>query len=67
MIERNAEALGEPWLTKFQPDRLEQKLRNIGFSHIVFLTPERIAELYIHDRQDGLVVPKRASIVSAIV
>ena len=67
IIERNAEALGEPWLTKFQPDTLAEKLRNLGFSDIQFLTPAMIAEQYIHDRQDGLVAPKRASIVSAKV
>ncbi len=67
MIEKNAEAAGEPWLTKFQPDELEQKLRDLGFSEIQFLTPETIAERYIHSRQDGLVVPRHASIVSAEV
>ncbi len=67
VIERNAEALGEPWLTKFHPEELEQKLRKLGFSDIQFLTPQMIAERYLRDRQDGLVVPRRASIVSAKV
>lgn len=67
VIERNAEAVGEPWLTKFQPEELEQKLHNLGFSDIQFLTPQMIAERYIRDRQDGLMIPRRASIVSAKV
>lgn len=67
VIERNAAAVGEPWLTKFQPKELEQKLHKLGFSDIQFLTPQMIAERYIHERRDGLPVPKRASIVSAKV
>ncbi len=67
LIERNAAAVGEPWLTKFQPEELEQKLHKLGFSDIQFLTPKNIAERYIRDRRDGLMVPKRASIVSAKV
>ncbi len=65
LIERSAEALGEPWLTKFQPEDLKEKLRHLGFSGILFLTPEMIAERYMQDRQDGLPVPRKASIVSA--
>ena len=66
-IEKSAEAAGEPWLTKFQPDELDQKLRGLGFSEIRFLTPEMIAERYFHDRRDGLSAPRRASIVNARV
>ncbi len=67
VIERTAEAVGEPWLTKFQLEELERKLHNLGFADIQFLTPQMIAERYIHDRQDGLMVPRRASIVSVKV
>ncbi len=67
MIEKRAESARVPWLTKFEPGELKQKLIELGFSEIEFLAPEMIAERYIRDHQDGLVVPRRASIVSAKV
>ena len=67
IIERSAEAQGEPWLTKFQPAELKEKLRNLGFSEVLFLTPEMIAERYMQNRQDGLPIPRQTSIVSAKV
>jgi methyltransferase (TIGR00027 family) len=67
VTERNATRLGEPWLTKFQPDVLERNLQGLGFSEILFLTPEMIIEQYLRDRQDGLPAPHQTSIVSAKV
>jgi methyltransferase (TIGR00027 family) len=67
IIEQNAEAHGEPWLTKYRPEELERELHGLGFSESLFLTPEMIAEHYIHDRQDDLPIPGRANIVSARV
>ncbi len=66
-IERNAEALGEPWLTKFQPGVLNQRLHGLGFSEITFLTPAMIAERYLHNRRDGLPNVRRGGIFSAKV
>ena len=67
IIERNAEAKGEPWLTKFDPAQLEDKLRSLGFAEILFLTPEMIAERYIPNPKNGLPIPKHSNIVSAKV
>lgn len=36
IIERNAAAHGEPWLTRYQPDILEQELRDLGFQSCCF-------------------------------
>jgi hypothetical protein len=44
ITERRAALLGEPFLTKNQPDLLEQKLRGLGFSEILFLIPKIILE-----------------------
>ena len=63
--ERKAAKLGEPWLTKAQPDILEEELRGLGFSEIMFLTPKMILEQYLQNRPDGLPVPRQSSILSA--
>lgn len=62
-----AAAMGEPWLTYFDVPALEAKLREFGFSDVNFLTQEAAHERYFAGRTDGLFVPKRTSIVSAIV
>jgi methyltransferase (TIGR00027 family) len=62
-----AAAMGEPWLTYFNVPALEAKLREFGFSDVDFLTQEAAHGRYFTGRTDGLFVPKRTSIVSAIV
>ena len=59
-----AASVGEPWLTYFAPDELEQKLRRVGFTEVDFLTTERAAR-YFDGRTDGLAPPRRVTIVSA--
>lgn len=66
LAERAAE-LGEPWLTYFDPPELDAKLRSIGFSDVYFLTPTIARERYFAGRPDGLPVPRRTSIASAMV
>lgn len=60
-----AAALGEPWLTYFEPDRLEEKLRRMGFRDVAFLTPADAATRYFSGRTDGLPAPRRTTIASA--
>jgi methyltransferase (TIGR00027 family) len=60
-----AAAAGEPWLTYFEPEALERKLRTIGFASVEFLTPAEAQRLYFEGRSDGLTAPKRTSVVSA--
>ena len=62
-----AAAVGEPWVTFFEPPRLEAWLSQIGFSTVEFLTPAETAARYFDGRTDGLPSPRRTSIVSAIV
>lgn len=50
---RAAEA-GEPWLTRLYPDELTTKLRLLGFSRVIHLTPEKARESYFQNRRDGL-------------
>lgn len=62
-----AGAAGEPWVTYFEPDALEQKLRALGFSSVELLSPDGAARRYFDGRTDGLPAPRRSTIVSAIV
>ncbi len=67
VLAERAAALGEPWLTYFEPDPLEAKLRAFGFSDVYFLTPDEARRRYFEGRTDGLSAPRRTTIVSATV
>lgn len=45
---------GELWLTRCHVDELTAKLRSIGFSRIIHLTPEEALRRYLGNRRDGL-------------
>jgi methyltransferase (TIGR00027 family) len=62
-----AAAMGEPWLSYFDVDELELKLRIHGFSDVYFLTAADASARYFADRTDGLESPPHPSIVSAAV
>jgi methyltransferase (TIGR00027 family) len=63
---RSAE-MGEPWLTAFLPDELVAKLRAMGFSRVVHLSPEAATRRYFGDRRDGLSVWRNEQMVRATV
>jgi hypothetical protein len=60
-------AIGEPWLTRPVPDRLEMKLRELGFSIVSHLSPEAANGLYFRSRKDGLNAPFMEQMMRAIV
>jgi methyltransferase (TIGR00027 family) len=67
MAARAAE-LGEPFVTWFEPEALEARLRDFGFSDVTFLTPdEAIARYFSEIRTDRLPPPKRINTASAVV
>ncbi len=47
-------AIGEPWLTYFDPELLANDLRQIGFKAIEDFGPEAANERYFKNRGDGL-------------
>jgi methyltransferase (TIGR00027 family) len=49
-----AAAVGEPWLSRFIPEQLVARLRKMGFSQVLHLTPEEANHLYFQNRRDGL-------------
>jgi methyltransferase (TIGR00027 family) len=58
-------SLGEPWVSYFEPDALEAKLRGAGFTKVEFLTPAEAEARYFQQRPADLPVPKRTNILSA--
>jgi len=58
--------IGEPWITYFQPDEIERRLRGIGFSDVFLFTPEMASERYFAGRADALPAPRKTSLVCAM-
>lgn len=65
-FERRAASLGEPWVSYFEPDALEAKLRGGGFSRVEFLSPAEAEARYFRQRPADLPVPKRTNILCAV-
>ncbi len=59
--------VGEHWLSRFEPARLIAWLRELGFSDVAHLTPERAREQYFRGRTDALPVPSYEQVLSATV
>jgi len=55
---------GEPWLSRFDPSTLEEKLNQMGFAEIRHQTPEQCHERYYAGREDQLEVPRFEQLVS---
>ena len=60
-----AAAVGEPWLSYFEPDEIAGKLQHAGFAEVSLLTPDLAQGRYF--LQQELPLPLRTSIVSAVV
>jgi methyltransferase (TIGR00027 family) len=54
VIEQRAAALGEPWLSTFDPVQLQKQLLDLGFSSARNATPEELNARYFNRRKDGL-------------
>lgn len=66
-LAERAAAVGEPWISYFEPPEIEAVLRAHGFVDVRFLTREAAIRQYYADRRDDLLPPRRVSIVSATV
>jgi O-methyltransferase involved in polyketide biosynthesis len=54
VMEQRLAALGEPWLSSFDPTQLQRQLLEAGFSSAESLTPEELDARYFSRRKDGL-------------
>jgi methyltransferase (TIGR00027 family) len=61
-----AEALGEPWLTAFEPEALGARLRAAGFGDVAFLSAEDAEGRYFRQRPADLPPPQRTNLVCAV-
>jgi methyltransferase (TIGR00027 family) len=65
VMARRVAALGEPWITYFDPPVLASELRHMGFTHVEDVGPAEAHERYFKDRQDGLRVGGVAHLMKA--
>jgi methyltransferase (TIGR00027 family) len=56
---------GEPWLSYFEPEQIQEKLRDAGFSSVELLTPQDAKSRYF-DAPSSLPAPARTTIVAAV-
>lgn len=54
VIGMQAAAIGEPWLSSFDPERLQSQLRGLGFSRAESASPDDLNARYFARRKDGL-------------
>jgi hypothetical protein len=67
MVARKSAEVGEPWLTTVSPDDLKARLRMMGFSDIIHLTPDQAHDRYLRNRGDGLQARRGEQLMRAIV
>lgn len=60
-------SVGEPFVSYFEPEEMETKLFNAGFSKVEFLSRSEAESRYFQKRPKDLPVPKRIGIVSAVL
>jgi methyltransferase (TIGR00027 family) len=65
LVADEAAASGEPWLTRFHPTEIVDRLRQLGFGEVVHLTPQQAGSRYFAGRPDGLKAPHVAQLISA--
>jgi len=64
VADRAAEA-GEPWLSFFEPEQMEDKLRRAGFTNVELLQPT-VAKSRYFNAPSSLPTPVRTTIVAAV-
>jgi O-methyltransferase involved in polyketide biosynthesis len=51
---QRAAAVGEPWVSAFDPAQLQKQLLQLGFREAENLDPEVLNRRYLYRRKDGL-------------
>jgi methyltransferase (TIGR00027 family) len=67
LLAQRAASLGEPWVSYFEPDALQAKLRVAGFSKVEFLSPAEAEVRYFRQRPNDLPAPTRTNILYAVL
>jgi methyltransferase (TIGR00027 family) len=63
----SARAQGEPWLSRYSPQRLVNKLISMGFSKVLHFSSDEANARYFRERRDGLRASKLEEMMRAIV
>lgn len=50
----SAAAMGEPWISFFEPGEISLRLQELGFTHVSHFSPDDANALYFAGRKDGL-------------
>jgi len=66
ILAKRVASVSEPFVSYFEPDAFEAKLRCAGFSKVEFLSPAEAEALYFRQRPEDLPVPKRTGITYAV-
>ncbi len=66
-LARRVAAIGEPWITYFDPASIARDLRAMGFKQVEDFGPEEAKERYFKDRTDGLCISGSARLMKARV
>jgi methyltransferase (TIGR00027 family) len=64
-LARRVAAIGEPWITYFDPASLARDLRGMGFKQVEDFGSEAAKERYFKDRKDGLRISGSARLMKA--
>ncbi len=54
MVKQHIAAMGEPWLSDFDPAALREKLVGLNFSEVEIHAPDALNRHYLYRRKDGL-------------
>ena len=54
LVAKMIAAMGEPWLSAFEPADLQRKILALGFAEARFIDGPELNQLYFHRRKDGL-------------
>lgn len=54
LMAQRAAAVGEPWVSAFEPILLRQQVLELGFSEAETFEPDALNRRYLHRRKDGL-------------
>ncbi|MBW1780597.1 MAG: class I SAM-dependent methyltransferase [Deltaproteobacteria bacterium] len=66
-LARRVAAMGEPWITYFDPVSLARDLRRMGFNQVEDLGPQEAKDRYFKDRTDGLSISGSSRLMKARV
>jgi O-methyltransferase involved in polyketide biosynthesis len=64
-LARRLAAIGEPWITYFDPATLARDLRGLGFTQVGDFGAEGANNRYFKDRTDGLRISGSARLMKA--